>query len=504
MKEVKNSGKVVATTVNVAEWYFSRSQICMQRDTANPTGNTEDNFDNFFVPMHFKYNTLARNALAHSVAGLGGSVAGCVCAGMFDASCPITQQFFDNGRFDHEQTFVYLDKTSRGNEEAGRNASHGMSDLAVLLNRWYLLCGRDKMHFIYICDFKTFEYRNPRQKMPICTWILGEQGLGKSLLVGEWDGEQIYGCEEGAENYASCPDLKQRVCGITAIDNHLFTQKKLVVIHDACTRKVAQGGPLWEKLKTLCTDKRTVQNEYKAGAKSVIDISHNVFISNDMRAVDHLVLNDPGQRRHHVLVACDDYTKNGKFRELVDAENKEIVRIVKADDDRTCGMLGSEAQQQGEIKQMRLRREHAKVKYVHYFLHAGAPHPDFATEGGAFNVEKFPQVTNDIASLAKYNVSEVRKFVTAIANQPVDGITDLAGKRWLKPVVLQRFVQFCAASNGAVVDLENSEVYDDCQKMVKGNPELGAQHSNKIEALFRSEFARKEVIEVAGGKTKVV
>ena len=110
-----------------------------------------------------------------------------------------------------------------------------------------------------------------------------------------------------------------------------------------------------------------------------------------------------------------DLTITGKYKHLQDAEDKPLIEIIMAE--KAEHLEGASAE---DIEKAKQRKKKAVVKYVHYFLHAELQ------EG--FSVSNFPRFANSNEQKTKYMVTELRKFLVALAVHPVEGITDLAGE----------------------------------------------------------------------------
>ena len=98
-------------------------------------------------------------------------------------------------KVNHEETWEYLNRMYKENEAAGRSSSSGMSPLARVLNRLYSVRGREKKQFPYKLRQKMWVYNNPNKKLSVITWVLGSEGAGKTLILGDWDGAVMWGKE---------------------------------------------------------------------------------------------------------------------------------------------------------------------------------------------------------------------------------------------------------------------------------------------------------------------
>ena len=111
----------------------------------------------------------------------------------------------------------------------------------------------------HFCFFQTKDYKEPAVKRRNNDFIVGYEGCGKSLMVGEWDGKTVWNGEGVQDipvrNYAEAPSIKARVMGVGSIgDNAKYEGLKEVCVHDTSTKSMETGSECEERFKNLCTE----------------------------------------------------------------------------------------------------------------------------------------------------------------------------------------------------------------------------------------------------------
>ena len=163
-----------------------------------------------------------------------------------------------------------------------------MNSIERALNRIYLMTGRSEEDFVFFMTLLCLKKRG--SKIELIVWILGEQGCGKSGVMGLlaliWDTYQLNDIHDLTEKF-----------------NSFMEGPEAFVCHETRTsRGDTPQSKLAQKVKQLAErDVVVIEQKGVDGNREIPNKADYFFLSNILTVVKTLVPDPLAQRRHYQI-----------------------------------------------------------------------------------------------------------------------------------------------------------------------------------------------------------